>query len=171
MTEKKDVKEMTPEELITELEGARGQLKKVNAESADRRKRLEAFETEKRELADKNLSESEKLQAEVKAIKDDHQALQDQLHAERVRTAVLSEATKLGFANPEDAFSLTDLAQIEIVDGKVSGFKKSLEALAKSGRLVMAKETNRSDGLGTPPGRGKPTTSGATEQAVPKIRV
>ena len=173
MTEKKNASEMTPEELTEELEGARSQLKKVNAESADRRRKLEALEKEKKELADKSLSEMEKLQAEVATNKADHTALQDQLRVERVHTAVISEATKLGFANPEDAYSLIDTSKVEITDGKVSGFGESLKALAKSGRLVMGEEKDqrRSDGLGTPTGsKGKPTKKGA-EQAVPKIRV
>jgi chromosome segregation ATPase len=172
MADKKEMSEMTPEELVAELEGARSQLKKVNAESADRRKKLESLEKEKTDLADKTLSESEKFQAELKTIKADHQTLQEQLRAERVRTAILSEATKLNFANPEDAFSLIDLTTVEIADGEVSGFKKSLKALAESGRLVMESETNKSrnDALGTPAvGKGKPKTG--VEPATPKIRV
>lgn len=167
-----ELKDMTPEELLKEVEGAREQLKRVNAESAGRRKKLEAIEQEKRELAEKNLSDSEKLQAEVKTLKTDHRTLQDSLNAERIRTAVLAKATELGFVTPGDAYSLIDLSQVETTDGKVSGFEESLKALAKAGRLTMIEENQRqSDGLGTPAGGKSKPVKKDTKQATPKIRV
>jgi len=63
-------KEPTPEELKAELEAVRDALKKVNAESAGRRKQLEAFEAEKKKLEDEKLSEAEKLQAQITATID-----------------------------------------------------------------------------------------------------
>ena len=157
-------KELTPEELQAELDEMRDRLKKVNAESAGRRKELEKL-AEKAERDDKAaLSDAEKLQAEIKAVKDQHETLTAELQAERVRTAILSKATELGFASPEDALSLTNLADVEVKDGKVTGFEKSLAALAESKRLAM-KDDKRSDGLGTPTGRGKPA-SGADKQSV-----
>ena len=39
-----ELNEMTQEELVKEIEGAREQIKRVNSESAGRRKQLEAFE-------------------------------------------------------------------------------------------------------------------------------
>ena len=165
-----DDKELTPEELTTELEKVQAQLKKVNAESAERRVKLSALEKEKESWETKSLSETEKLQAEIKRTQEAHKALQDKLEAERVRTAVITTAIELGFASPEDAFSLTDLSAIEISDdGKVSGFEKSLKALAESGRLAM-KDQKRSDGLGTPTGKGKPASDGADKAPI-KIRV
>ena len=94
----KELGQMTPEEVIAELEGAKGQLKKVNAESADRRKQLEALEKEKADRDAASLSETEKLQAEVKAARDEHKDLEEQLRVERVRTAVIKNAIELGFA-------------------------------------------------------------------------
>ena len=165
----KELGQMTPEEVIAELEGARGQLKKVNAESADRRKQLEALEQDKADRDAASLSETEKLQAEVKAARDEHKELEDQLRVERVRTAVIKNAIELGFANPEDALTLIDLSEVDTTDGKVTGFEKSLKTLAESGRLPMAKEEQR-PGYGTPPGRGKPTTSGV-DKNLPPIKV
>ena len=166
----KELGQMTPEELVAELEGARGQLKKVNAESADRRKQLETFEKDKADRDAASLSETEKLQAEVKAARDEHKELEDQLRVERVRTAVIKNAIELGFANPEDALSLIDLSEVETTDGRVTGFEKSLKALAESGRLPMAKEETR-PGYGTPPGRGKPTKTSVADKDLPPIRV
>ena len=150
-----DKKELTPEELKAELDKVQDALKRANAESAGRRKELEKIAEEKAEKDKSDLSETEKLQAEIKAGKDAHEALTSELKAERIRTAVITEATKLGFATPEDAMSLIDLSSVETTDGKVTGFEKSLKALAESGRLTMA-DQKRGDSLGTPLGKGKP---------------
>ena len=167
----KELGQMTPEELVAEVEGARGQLKIVNAESAGRRKELEAFEKEKADKDKAALSETEKLQAEVKAARDEHKELEDQLRVERVRTAVIKNAIELGFANPEHALALIDLSEVDTTDGKVTGFEKSLKALAESGDLKMTKEDQR-PGYGTPPGRGKPTKpSAADKDNLPPLRI
>lgn len=144
-------KELTPEELKAQLAEKDAQIQRVNAESAERRKELDAL---KKEKAD-NLSDIEKLQAESKAGKDAHESLASELQAERIRTAILTKASELGFASPEDAMALLNLADVEVKDGQVTGFEKSLKALAESGRLAMA-DQKRSDGLGTPLGKGKP---------------
>ena len=164
-----DEKKLTPEELQKELDDVRDALKKANAESAGRRKQLEKHDAEKEALKQKGLSESEKLLAQVKAVETQHAVLKAELSAERVRTAIIAEAMKLGFASPEDAMSLTNLADVEVTDGKVTGFEKSMKALADSGRLAMA-DQKRSDGLGTPTGKGKPA-SGADKQSVPVVNL
>ena len=163
-----DDKELTPEELQAELDKVRDALKRANAESADRRKKLGDIEAWKAAQDKATLSETEKLQSEIKAGKDAHEALASELKAERVRIAIVTEATKLGFVSPEDAMALIDLSAVEMTDGKVTGFEKSLKALAESGRLAMA-DQKRGDSLGTPTGKGKPAT-GADQQEAPIVR-
>ncbi len=169
----KKLEDMTVEELVAENDAKASLLKKVNAESDDRRRKLEALEQEKEAVKNAALSDSEKLQAKVTAIEADHKALQDELHEARIHTAILEEAAKLGFANPEDVFgSFIDLSEVDTTDGKVTGFEKSLKVLAESGRLTMKTEDQRRyDGLGTPPGRSKPTKSGGTDKDLPPIKV
>ena len=159
---------MSEEELKKELEIVREALKVANNESTSRRKQLEKIAAEEEEKKKATLSETEKLQAEIKTGKDAHETLKGELQAERVRTAILAEATTLGFASPEDAMALIDLSAVETTDGKVTGFEKSLKALAESGRLAMA-DQKRSDGLGTPGSKGKPPT-GADQQEAPIVR-
>ncbi len=166
--EMSDEKELTPEELKAELEKVQDALKRANAESADRRKQLEKIATEKAEKDKATLSDTEKLQSEIKAIKADHNDLTVQLKAERIRIAIITEATAAGFANPEHAFALIDKSEVKITDGTVSGFEKSLKALVESGALAM-KDQRRGDSLGTPTGKGKPAT-GADQQEAPIVR-
>lgn len=166
-----ELKDMTPEELVKEVEDGREQLKKINSESATRRRKLEALEKEKAENEKKDLSESEKLQVEMKTLKSDYLALQGSLNTEKVRTAILAKATELGFVTPGDAYSLIDVSKVEITDGKVSGFEESLTALSKSGRLTMTDEDHKqSDGLGTPL-RSKTPFKKDVKQATPNIRI
>ena len=160
---------MSEEELKKELDAVRDALKKANDESAGRRKELEKIAADEAEKDKAALSDAEKLQAEIKAVKGQHDALAAELNAERIRTAILTKATELGFASPEDALLLINLADVEVKDGKVSGFEKSLTALAESNRLAM-KDDKRSDNLGTPRGKGRPASSNV-EQEPPKIRV
>ncbi len=161
-------KEPTPEELQKELDDVRDALKRANAESAGRRKELEKIEAEKAEKDKAALSETEKLLASIKAGKDAHEALASELKAERIRTAVITEATKLGFASPEDAMALIDLSEVGTTDGKVTGFEKSLKALAESGRLAMA-DQKRGDSLGTPLGKGKPADKADKEPVTIRV--
>ena len=158
----------TPEE-VAELERLNAELKRENAE---RRTALETFEKkqvkEKADLEQKNLSEAEKAEARISALEAKDEASQAQLKAERIRIAIITEATALGFANPEHAFALVDKSEVVITDGTVSGFEKSLKALVESGALQM-KDQKRSDGLGTPGGKGKPAT-GADQQEAPIVR-
>lgn len=163
-----DDKELTPEELKAELEKAKAQLKRVNAESAERRHELERLAKEKEEKDKATLSDTEKLQAEITEMKTKSDEFQAELKAERIRVAIITEAMALGFENPAHAFALVDKSEVVITDGTVSGFEKSLKALAESGSLAM-KDQKRSDGLGTPGGKGKPP-SGLDEQEAPIVR-
>ena len=170
----KDWAEMSQDELVkavTEmaetLEGAQKRLKEVNAESASRRKELEAKEAAEAD----NLSELEKLQKQVADMAARDEQRERENRALRIKTSVMAKVSEAGFAHPEDAFALLDLSEVEIADdGQVKGFEKSLDALVESGRLPMAGQ-KESAGLGTPRGKGKPTGDDHKEQVAPSIRI
>ena len=163
-----DKKERTLEELQAEIERVQDALKKANAESAGRRKELEKIATDTAEKDKAALSETEKSEARFAAVEAKLEASETREKEQKIRTAIITEATALGFANPEHAFALVDKSEVEITDGSVSGFEKSLQALAESGSLTMA-DQKRGDSLGTPLGKGKPA-SGA-EKAPVQIRL
>ena len=164
-----DSGKQTVDQIKAELERVNRALVMAKSEAGDSRKQLEKIATEKAEKDKATLSDTEKLQSEITAIKTESDAFQAQLKAERIRTAIITEATALGFANPEHAFVLIDKAEVEVTsEGAVTGFEKSLKALVESGSLAMA-DDKRSDGLGTPQGKGKPA-SGADQQEAPIVR-
>lgn len=128
----------TPELLAAELERTRKALKDANREAAERRKKLEAFEAAEKERQEKELSEAQKLQKQLEEERATRSSLESKLRANTIRSEVLAKAAQLDFKNPGDAMALLDLSGVEITDdGKVTGFEKELEALAKSGRLPM----------------------------------
>jgi hypothetical protein len=126
----------TLESIQADLVAARTALKKVNAESASRRKKLAAFEEaeEKRQAA--QLSETEKAQKAAQEWEDKHIALTAKLGTAQMRQAFYEEADeqKLAFVNPQakrDAFALSDLTAVTMGEDE-TGMKEAVEALTKS---------------------------------------
>lgn len=139
-------------------------------------KRLAELEEAEAKRKGEQLSEKEKLEAAIaekeKAIAA-KQAELDRAQTEmveiRTRNAITLEASKQGFADPDDAYTLADKSGVEIgKDGKITGVKEALEALAKAKPYLL--KTN-----GKPPGTPlvkppvKPTEK-KTEPAKPIIR-
>lgn len=119
---------MTEEEIAQlqqDLEEARKALKAVNGESAERRIKLDEMSSNLGTVTqerDKALQQTALLQA--------------QLDRERLQSAVLLEAHKIGFMNPQDAAKLTDISGLTLTEnGTVAGLTERLEAL--KGRLPM----------------------------------
>lgn len=176
VTENKPQEETQPTDLQAELlkakealESAQRRIGELNKESASRRKKLEELEKvqeeEKRAKmteAEKALADAQKWQVRASEQEKKYAELEERFNEFRIGLALEREANKLGFAHPEDAIALVDISDLTIgEDGKVTGFEKRLEELAKSGRLPM-----REAAVGTPqPGKrpqqkpDKPDTS------------
>lgn len=156
----------TIETLQAELDKVRSALKTANAESADRRKKLETLEA----AGKAGEVTVDSLKTELETERSAKASLEAALKQTRIKAAFIAKAAML-FDNPDDAFALADLSTAEVADdGTVSGFEKSLEALAKSGRLPT-KSISRGDGLGTPRGTQRQQASSGVEPATPKIHL
>ena len=119
--------------LKAELTEIRKALKKANAEVAERRKALEAYETAEKQRKEAEMSEVEKAQKQAAEIKAAYEALQTQLQTEKRRGAVTLAATAANFHNPADAFAfLADDAVTITDDGKVEGVDEAIKELAKA---------------------------------------
>lgn len=145
---------------------------------------LKAAVDAQRQAEDAKKSELQKLQDGLKAAADEKARAEqerDEARTEKdgilIRHAIELKAVELGFGNPRDAYELLladeSLESVEISDaGKVSGYEKALEELAKSGRLPM-KAGVAGSGLGTPP-KKTPSKQGQgtqqTEPAKPVVR-
>lgn len=123
----------TAEQLAAELASLRAALRAANAESMTRRKKLDELEAAEEERKAAQLSEVEKARkaqadAEAKAL-----ATEERLRTAAIRNAVVLAASKANFYDPEDAFRLADLAEVQVAeDGTVTGVDNALKTLTKA---------------------------------------
>ena len=164
--------EPTLEVLQAELTNARAALKRVNAESAKRRKQLEAHEKAKADREAAELSEVEKAQAAAQDWENKHALLTAELDAARMRQAFYDEADvqKLSFVNAQakrDAFALSDLSSVVMDEDEMTGMPEAVKVLVKShphlfGTVQAAADINART---TGKGRGKATEDQLIEYA------
>ena len=129
-----------PAALAAELEKTRAALKAANAESAARRKKLEAFEAFDEELG--------RLKGELAAARAETEAVKATARNTAIRHAVEIAAGSLNFQDPADALTLADLSTVQVADdGAVTGAAEAVKALADK-RPYLLKPAG--DALGTP---------------------
>lgn len=123
-----------------------------------------------KEIEEAQLSETQRLEkerdeakAQAEAAGAAAQAREAEINSRLIRAEVRVVAAELGFANPEDAYHLADLAGVAVDDeGVVSGVKKALEKLSKE-KAYLLKTENRAPG--TPPRSGGRSTGQQTSSA------
>lgn len=84
----------------------------LRAENAKHRTRNKELEDEKAEREKAEMSEAERAKAEAAEEKTKRETAESQLLDERKRNAVLAEAGKSKFKDPNDALAFVDLAEI-----------------------------------------------------------
>ncbi len=132
---------VTPEEAQAELTRVRAALKKANAEAAERRKKLKAFEEAEQKRKDAELSDKERLERQLVAAQQAQEEAEAMVNDVLLRTAVDRAAAKAGFIDPEVAYQLADLSGVEIgEDGEVAGVEKALKGLAKDKPYLLKQE-------------------------------
>lgn len=112
-------------------------VEKLRQENASRRTaekelqaQIEAYEEEKREREKAEMTEAERAKAEAEEAKAKAETAEKELINERKRNAVISEASRLKFRDPEDALVYVDLDDIKLNDdGKPH--KTSVESAVK----------------------------------------
>ncbi len=138
--------------MAAELEKTRAALKAANAESAARRKKLEAYErSESRSASGVDEAagdEIARLKGELAAAKARAEQVQAAAKAQAIRHAVETAAGALHFQDPADALTLADLSAVTVADdGTVAGAAEAIKALAGK-RPYLLKPAG--DALGTP---------------------
>jgi len=143
---------VTVEELQAQIARMEKALKDANKGDADKRKRLAELEKLEQERQQATLSETEKLKAQI-AERDkklaDEQAAREKAQADaqqtRIKSAIMAQASALGFHDAEDAYNLIDLAAVTVAadSDKVTGIKEALAALAKSKPYMLKASSPR----------------------------
>jgi hypothetical protein len=77
-------------------------------------------------------------------------AAEQRLNELTVANALVAEAARMGFHDPEDAVRLADIAQVELKEGRVQGVEDVLKALAtKKPHLLKGRATGDAGASGT----------------------
>ena len=150
----------------------------ANKEKETSLKRLADLEAKEKEREAAALSETEKLtqratqaEQEREAAILEREAARAALQTERVKNAVIAEASKLGFADPDDAYTLINISEIEIDEtGKTKGAAEAIKKLAEAKPYLLGKQV-KGDGVGTPkPGPQKKSDPTQPQKRAPIIR-
>ena len=129
------------------------QAKQLKAQKAE----LKAFRDAQKTAEDAEKSEVERLREENKGV----EALRTALKSERISNALIREAAKMKFRDPEDVCRYIDFngdIEYDSESGSVEGVKEALKNLAKEKEYLL--EPEKSDG----PPRGTPRRGSARER-------
>ncbi len=115
-------------------------VRKLRAEAADYRKRLRELEGKVKANEEAKLTEQERLQKRLAELERKEMEYQMTLQARTLEYEVKLHAARLGVVDPEAAYRLLDLKQIEFDDdGKPLNIEKVLkELVAKKSYLVSS---------------------------------
>ena len=156
--------------LQAQLEETRKALKAANNEAADRRKKLQAFEEAEAKRKEAEMTEVEKLQAQLAEMAARDEATQQSLRETKLNGAIDLAAGALKFRKATEARALINRDALEYGDdGEWSGVEKALKALAKdSPHLIEQVVTADTDG--TRRNTADPTKASEAKEAQIKQR-
>jgi len=101
-----------------------------------------ADEFDKQQTA--NQSETERLQARIDELERRDADRETERKQERVQTAAVREAARLGFRDPADAYRLLDTSEITFEDDQPTNLPKLLTALSKEKPYLTGAAVNGS---------------------------
>ena len=107
----------------------------LRQENAGHRTKLKKFEEDEQARLQAQMTEAERLKAELAAQTEQHETLAAELLEARVYQDVAKHAAKMNFILPADMLAkllLNDLDAIEFENGKPTNIEKLLEQMAKS---------------------------------------
>jgi len=131
-------------------------------------KELKKFQDAEKAAEDKEKTDLEKLQDKYTALEGVHSKLESQLAEEKLKQAITSEAAKLKFSDPEDAFILLDPKRVEQDDeGNPENIADLLKELAKAKPYLI---DDGSGGRGTPNKEDQKRKTDKAKKATPTIK-
>ena len=120
------------ERLKAEQVSTAAALKKANAEAAQRRKQIEAYEAAEAQRKQAEMTEIEKAQAQAEQARKQYEALRAQSRQVAAESAIINEAAKLNFSDPADAVTLLFAAVEFDENGKPVNVQEAVKALSES---------------------------------------
>ncbi|MGN7387731.1 phage scaffolding protein [Sporosarcina sp. SAFN-015] len=179
--DKPKVVTMTQEEFDAIIVREKGRVKGKYADYDELKQKLAEFEAQKAEAERAQMSEIERLQADLKAKEEAEQTLAKQLEEMREQTkqaaihnAFIAQAKAAGVTYTDAALKLADLTAAQIgEDGKVSGVDEIVTKLVEDNPFLIAKKQPTEIGEPTNGGKGaadEKTKEQLLEEATEKAR-
>lgn len=131
-----------------DIRGLRSALDKERGNGDELKKtqaRLKELEDAEAERTRAQLSKEELLTKDLEAAQSKAAGMESELKTLHIQQAVEREATKLRFADPEDAMKMIDLSKLTLTDGKITGVKEALEELAKTKPYLIRAQDDKSN--------------------------
>src|SRR3982751_2110985 len=123
---------MTLEQAMLELEK---QQRRANAADQNQAK----LQSDLKKYQDAQLSEQEKTKRDLEEANKAREQLAKEKQDLELRIAFLSDNT-YEWRNPEHALRLIDLSGVEVKDGKITGLKEAMKALAEQNKYLLAEK-------------------------------
>jgi hypothetical protein len=115
------------------------------------------------------MTELEQAQAKAATAEAERDAALQRANDRLIMAALTAEAAKQGFADPADAFTLADLAEVSITDdGKVVGADKAVKTLVQDKPYLVGRRTAPDLDAGAGSG-GRTSGSGAIRLSVDEL--
>lgn len=148
---------MTQDELNALIVKEKGRVKNKYADYDDLKAKLAEYESKSEEQKRAEMSEIERLQADLKAKEEAEQtlaqqlqALKEQAQAEKIRNRFNEVASSNHIAYLDDAYGLADLSAVTIgEDGKVVGIEEAVKGLVEHKPYLVAKKEAKPVGEST----------------------
>ena len=126
------------DDTAAELERTRIALNKANKDAEAKRKKLEAYEAAEAARQQAEMTETDRLKAELEAEKAKSAQADERARQTLIRAAFVSEAAKAGAAYPDDVHRLADLSGVDVDDsGAVTGVAEAVKSLVDAGRVPL----------------------------------
>lgn len=122
--------------------------RKLRAEARSLRDRLKVIE-------ERDVPEAERSKRRLEELERSNEGLVRELQQERIQSRVLAAATRLGFADPADAYSLLPDDALEVADGVPRNVDQALKRLLEK-KPYLASSTVRATGSAEGGARGAP---------------
>ncbi len=114
---------------VTGLTSALDKERTAAKEAKKLAKKVAEYEAEADKQQKAKMTEGEKLKSELSVAQAALEKLQKEMAETRRKTAIVTTATRLGFADPSDAYGLLNLSELEI--DETTGEPTNAEALLK----------------------------------------
>lgn len=132
-----------------------GEARKLRREAATLRDRLAELDRAEQERRQASMTELEKVTAKATTLEQELAQARQELADERLGRSIEATASRLGFANPDDAYRLLDRKALELDDdGRPKALDKALQELLRARPYLAATRVTGGADAGTGNGTG-----------------